>query len=369
MRPRVALVSWTVNPPGHRAGGLFGGLIREGHERFDFVCVASRVHPDLAPLVECRRAPALPGPTRLTWASFYATAAVALKRARADVVHAMSPIPAVPNRVDLASVNFCLAGFHEAAGGRPPGANRFAWPVVRALTTGLERFSYRPPRTRLAVVETAAAKATVERHYPELPVVEIPLVYDTNRYRPDSGVRAQVRAELSAGSDDVVALYAGRNPHIKGLDLAVEGLADAHRRGAGQLTLWGAGSPLARRHALEGQVKTLGDRSDMERYFAAADVFVLPTIYEHGSRASHEAAASGLPLVVTATHGPAALIGDDEGGIVIERDPRSIGAALARLAADPGLRKGMGEVARERMLASNGRSYEPFFELYERLAA
>jgi glycosyltransferase involved in cell wall biosynthesis len=107
----------------------------------------------------------------------------------------------------------------------------------------------------------------------------------------------------------------------------------------------------------------------VERLMAAADIFVLPTIYEHGSRSSHEAAACGLPLLVTATHGPADLIGDDEGGIVIERDPASIGSALARLAGDPELRSTMGRVARERMLARNGHSYEPFFELYEQLAA
>ena len=54
---------------------------------------------------------------------------------------------------------------------------------------------------------------------------------------------------------------------------------------------------------------------------------------------------------------------------MIERDPRSIGAALARLAEDPGLRSRMGQEARSRMLAANGRSYEPWLDLYDRLAA
>ncbi len=349
------------------------GIIRDGHERFDFVCVTAKIDPELLPLVEWRRTLPLLGPMRLKWASFYASAGLALRRADVDVVHAMSPMPAVANHVDLASVNWCHAGYHEAANGRPPGENRLTWRAARAFTTGLERFTYRPPRTRVAEVETAAAKATVERHFPDLEVVEIPLIYDTERYRADPTVREQVRAELSAGPDDVVVLHSGRNPHIKGLDLAVEGFADAHRRGADRLTLWTAGrgdpAPLARRHGLDGRVRMLGYRYDIERYLAAADVFLLPTIYEHGSRASHEAAACGLPLLVTATSGPADLIGDDEGGIVIERDASSIGAALARVAADPELRRRMGHAARERMLALNGRSYEPYFELYERLAA
>lgn len=170
-------------------------------------------------------------------------------------------------------------------------------------------------------VETAGAKATIERHHPRLPVVEIPLVYDTDRFQPDPAVRRETRAELGAGKNDVVALFVGTNWNTKGLDLAVAGLADAHRRGARQLVLWVAGSDdakrlerAARRHGVQDRVRLLGMRSDLERHFPAADVFLLPTLYEHGSRASHEAAACGLPLVVTATHGPAELIGDDEGG-------------------------------------------------------
>ena len=43
----------------------------------------------------------------------------------------------------------------------------------------------------------------------------------------------------------------------------------------------------------------------MERLYAGADMLVLPTIYEQGSRAAHEAAACGLPLVATPVHGVA----------------------------------------------------------------
>jgi hypothetical protein len=53
---------------------------------------------------------------------------------------------------------------------------------------------------------------------------------------------------------------------------------------------------------------------------------------------------------------------------VIQRDPESIGAALVRVAADPTLRRKMGQAARERMLASNGTGPEPYFELYDQLA-
>ena len=91
---------------------------------------------------------------------------------------------------------------------------------------------------------------------------------------------------------------------------------------------------LADRAGVGDRVLSLGWRTDMERWYAAADMLVLPTLYEQGSRASHEAAASGLPLVATPVHGAAQLIGDDEGGIAVKRDPQSVGDAIARLAGD-----------------------------------
>ena len=103
-------------------------------------------------------------------------------------------------------------GERPPAGREPPSHGAAA----RAFTLGVERFNYRPQRTRCAEVETPAAKATLERLYPGMRVVHIPLVYDTERFRPDPELREQVRAELGAGPDEVVALYMGRNPHDQG---------------------------------------------------------------------------------------------------------------------------------------------------------
>ena len=57
VRPRVALVARDLSTPGKPGVRDHVPHIRAGHERFDFVCVASRVHPDLRPLVEWHRAP------------------------------------------------------------------------------------------------------------------------------------------------------------------------------------------------------------------------------------------------------------------------------------------------------------------------
>ena len=189
--------------------------------------------------------------------------------------------------VDLATVNWCLGGYHEAANGRPPGENRLTWRAARAFTLGVERFNYRPQRTRCAEVETLPPRRPWSASTPgcgwctsrwsTTPSASGPTPNCGSRYAP-SWAPARTRW---------LRCTSGRNPHIKGLDLAVEGLADAHRRGAGNLTLWvvGRGDPteVARRSGMADRVKTLGYRKDVERYLAAADMFLLPTIYEHGS--------------------------------------------------------------------------------------
>ncbi len=253
------------------------------------------------------------------------------------------------------SINWCLGGYHEAAAGRPPGANRLIWRAARAFTLGLERFTYRPPRTRLAEVETPAAKATVERHYPGLRWSEIPLVYDTERYRPDPEAREEVRAELGVAPDDVVALHwaatrtsrastwrwrAWRTP------TAAAPTGDPLGGGHGRPRAVPHGS-----HGVEDHVKRLGYRRTWSGSWRRADIFVLPTIYEHGSRALARGGRLRAAPAGDRHHGPAALIGDDEGGIVIERDPARSERRWPAWLGTRACAGGWGRVARERMLA------------------
>ena len=66
-----------------------------------------------------------------------------------------------------------------------------------------------------------------------------------------------------------------------------------------------------------------------ERYYAAADAFVLPSAYESFSLAAFEAAASGLPIVATDV-GAVGEIVNAGGGIFIERNAESLAEALMK---------------------------------------
>jgi UDP-glucose:(heptosyl)LPS alpha-1,3-glucosyltransferase len=73
---------------------------------------------------------------------------------------------------------------------------------------------------------------------------------------------------------------------------------------------------------INDQVKFVGPVTDIERYYGAADIFVLPTLYDPFSNACLEAFGSGLPVITTAQNGFSELIEDGVNGFVI-KDARS----------------------------------------------
>lgn len=167
-----------------------------------------------------------------------------------------------------------------------------------------------------------------------------------------------MRDEQSIHSDEVVALFVDQEHRpLKGLELAIKAFALARRSNGGPDLLWvvGAGherhASLAERLEVGQRVRFLGYRSDAERFYQAADIFVLPTVYETFCRAAHEAAACGLPVVAPPVNGIRELIGDDEAGIIARRDPLELARALVVLSADPDLRTQMARVGRRRSLA------------------
>ena len=81
----------------------------------------------------------------------------------------------------------------------------------------------------------------------------------------------------------------------------------------------GSGSP-SQLDSPNGVVINVGAIDDPVPYYAAADVFVLPTFYDPCSLSVSEAAASGLPSVTTRFNGAAELLTEGVDGSVIS-DP------------------------------------------------
>jgi len=170
---------------------------------------------------------------------------------------------------------------------------------------------------------------------------------DARRFRPVASKEA-VRAALHLPRDGLQALFIGREWEGKGLRIAVEALPDAP---AWRLVVVGEGDPvryaaLAEELGVRERVHFVAPTPDLVPYYQAADAFLLPTGYETFSLVSYEAAACGLPLLVTRVSGVEDILQDGVNGYVIAREPSSVAACLRRLAASPSLRASMGAAAR-----------------------
>ena len=155
----------------------------------------------------------------------------------------------------------------------------------------------------------------------------------------------QIRNEPQPGR----VLFVGGASLGKGihyLGMAAERLSSLGRykfRVAGQSHSRITQQPLCRHLEFLGRVP----RAEIGGEFAAADVFVLPTLSEGSAGAIYEALACGIPVITTKAAGSVVRDGI-EGRIVPERDPVALAEAIREVVEDREKRDRMAHAARER---------------------
>jgi glycosyltransferase involved in cell wall biosynthesis len=102
------------------------------------------------------------------------------------------------------------------------------------------------------------------------------------------------------------------------------------------------------------RVRFFGWQADPSRFYKASDIFVLPSRYEADPLVALEAAACSLPVVATAVNGVVELLGDNQAGMIIERDRDDLARALAALAVNADLRRTLGAEGRKRVQSRGG---------------
>jgi glycosyltransferase involved in cell wall biosynthesis len=154
--------------------------------------------------------------------------------------------------------------------------------------------------------------------------------------------------------DDVLVLSVARLVPDKGIDDLVRALAGA---GDARLRLVVAGDG-PEREALVQLAAELGVRltilghvaeAELAQLYVDADVFALLSRHEPWGVAVNEAAASGLPLLLSDHVGAAAdLLADGRNGFLVHAgDTEETAAVLKRLADDPALRHDLGGRSRD----------------------
>ena len=123
--------------------------------------------------------------------------------------------------------------------------------------------------------------------------------------------------------------------------LDIVGPADRDRGALSALQSAMAETGLAHRITLVGPVGT----EALAGYYAAADVFLMPSLYEGYGMALAEAMARGLPIVCTTGGAAAATVPDGAAIKVAPGDERAMSAALARILDDGVLRRRLADAA------------------------
>ena len=165
---------------------------------------------------------------------------------------------------------------------------------------------------------------------------------------------ARVGANVAPG--DIVVGAAARLDPVKDLATLVRGFAAA-REGRPELKLIIAGEgperpaleALAEELGVRGAVTLAGWLDDMEEFYSALDINTLSSLSETFPYALTEGAAYRLPTVASAVGGIPRLIEDGKTGFLFAPgDWEKLGARLAQLASDPGLRERLGAAVHER---------------------
>jgi len=173
---------------------------------------------------------------------------------------------------------------------------------------------------------------------------------------PDAGAAASQPDEIIAMRPQApLVLALGRLHPNKGFDLLLEALVttrEAHLWIAGDGPLRPQLEQLAALRGIADRVQFLGWREDVPQLLATVDLLVCPSLREPLGNVVIEAWSAGLPVVATASDGPARLIEDGENGILVPLPGEpgggvtKLACAIEKLCGDGALRARLGRAGR-----------------------
>jgi len=138
--------------------------------------------------------------------------------------------------------------------------------------------------------------------------------------------RAPARERLGVDPGAFCVLFAGTGWERKGLIHAIRAVESLPFDAV--LLVAGRGKPPARAGR---RTRFLGATRDLPAIFSAADVFLLPTLYDPFSNACLEASAAGLPVVTTTANGFSEILTAGVDGDAVS--PGDVPAIASRLAS------------------------------------
>jgi len=287
-------------------------------------------------------------------------------------------------RIDLLHTHL----FHADLAGRPAARGASVPHVIHTVWTAEGRF--RPWQFAFARLlggscdRIVCLADSVREHHarrsglPDHVYTVIPWGVDVEAFSRDEGARRRLRSRWGVGEGEVLAAFVGRLEFYKGVDTLVAAMSHLGARGeAMRLVIAGDGPkrPIVENFIAHGEggerTRLLGFVEDVRGVLSAADVYVMPSLWEGWGLALGEAMSASLPAVGTDVPAVRDLIVDGTTGLLVERkDAVGLAEAMWRLARDGELRERMGRAGRERIVRrfSIDRTVAAHEALYDEIA-
>ena len=222
------------------------------------------------------------------------------------------------------------------------------------LILSIEKNLFESGQCKKFIAISEMVKKDILKHY-NCPQEKISVVYngvDLKRFHPDNTnkFRDSIRKQLNIPDNRILILFVGSGFERKGL----KGLLKATQYLQSEdwnLLIMGKGRW---NKFLKFAPENLRDKiiykepvPEIEKYYSAADIFILPSIYEPFGNANLEALASGLPVITTRHCGASDIIQHEQNGLIVE-NPGSSKEVAEKINTlfDPALRKFIGKNAR-----------------------
>ena len=252
----------------------------------------------------------------------------------------------------------------------------FRFNLFHQLVLILEKRIFEKGECKKIIAISEMVKRDILKHY-QLPEERVEVVYNgvqLDRFNPSNRkpFREEVRQQLIISDKEVMILFVGSGFERKGLEYLVKSVRYMKYKNW-RLVLLGKGKwkrylQFASKDD-QKKITHLEPIDKIEKLYAAADFFVLPSIYEPFGNANLEALASGLPIITSRNCGAAEIITPKKEGIILEdpSDYKAIADAIDFL-MDSKIRESMGESAR--LLAekfTQERNASEMLEVYQKL--
>jgi UDP-glucose:(heptosyl)LPS alpha-1,3-glucosyltransferase len=225
--------------------------------------------------------------------------------------------------------------------------------LFHSLARKFEHMTFSLKNSRQVIAVSNRIGEDLRRHYGRSSGIRVihPGV-DSETYHPRNRLqwRSECRRLIGVDDDTPLALYVG--DYQKGLEPAIRAVTRVpglHLAGVARSPV----EPYRDLIASEGvadRIHLMPATSNVERYYAAADMLVFSTFYDSFGLVAIEAMASGLPVICSALAGASELIEDGVNGVIVTDPWNAIALAepLRKLVSDSSLRRRLGEAARLR---------------------